>query len=284
MTDSGGEWSQVKRKGRKLRNVSKSLADENVPSDSLQPNPKPEYSIDDISKYHDNVSKKFKESSCWDQLQKLLDSARSSHHIPCVTRAVCLGTGPYDPADGSSQARRTAHMQTAAFCAIIDKIRTETKQEIKCFIQEPRFTQTDKEFCTTLGLEAVDSPGGFGLVDNNTLLFAIHLELEICNLAMRNTLPAIFIGTGLDEWLRVVDNTKERSGPLHRFFKLEGNYHKLTFPDLDYIFSSTSIYLREDGQLAQNASGSTSIAGDEKHEDGNHEENNETNTKVESFK
>ncbi|KAK4174157.1 hypothetical protein QBC36DRAFT_334238 [Triangularia setosa] len=270
MTDSGGEWNQVKRKGRKLRHVSKPVADEDALSDSLQPNPKPEYSVDDLSKYHDNVGKKFEESPCWEQLQKLLDVALSSRQIPHITTAVCLGTGPYDPADGSSQARRTAHVQTAAFCAIINQIRSRTKREIKCFIQEPRFTQTDMDFCTKLNLEVVDSPGGFGLVDENTLLFAIHLELEICNLAMRKALPAIFIGTGLEEWLRVVDDTKERSGPLHRFFKLEGNYHKLTFPDFDYIFSSTSVYLREDQQPTHSTSETSSVADDE--EDGKQED------------
>ncbi|KAK0737373.1 hypothetical protein B0T21DRAFT_163216 [Apiosordaria backusii] len=255
MADSGGEWNQVKRKGRKLRHVSKPVADENAPSDNLQPNSKPEYSIDNVAKYHDNVSKRFEESPCWDELQKLLESAFSSHKIPHITKAVCLGTGPYDPADGSSQARRTAHIQTVAFCAIINQIRAKTKQEIKCFIQEPRFTQIDKEFCAKLDLEAVDSPGGFDLVDENTLLFAIHLELELCNLAMRKTLPAIFIGTGLEEWLRVVDGTKERPGPLHRFFKLEGNYQKLAFPDLDYIFSSTSIYWKGTDSLSEAISG-----------------------------
>ncbi|CAP67719.1 uncharacterized protein PODANS_1_16090 [Podospora anserina S mat+] len=249
MADTGAEWNQVKRKGRKLRHVSKPVADEKAPSDNLQPNPNPEYSIGDLSKYHDGVTRKFEQSACWRKLEKLLDSALSSRQqLPRIARAVCLGTGPYDPADGSSQARWTAHMQTAAFCAIINTIRSKTNQEIKCFIQEPRFTQIDKEFCSKLDLEAVDSPGGFDLVDENTLLYAIHVELEICNLAMRKSLPTVFIGTGLDEWLRVVDGTKERPGHLHRFFKLEDNYHKLPFPDLDYIFSSTSIYLREDQQ------------------------------------
>ncbi|KAK0664501.1 hypothetical protein QBC41DRAFT_259211, partial [Cercophora samala] len=246
MTDAGAEWNQVKRKGRRLRHVSKPVTDEDPPSDNLQPNPKPEYTIDDLSKYHDNVSRKFEENACWEKLEKILESALSSQQIPRITKAVCLGTGPYDPADGSSQARWTAHMQTAAFCAIISWIRKETQQEIKCYIQEPRFTQIDKEMCSKLDLEAVDSPGGFDLVDENTLLFAIHLELEICNLAMKKSLPAVFIGTGLDEWLRVVDGTKERPGHLHRFFELEGDHRKLTFPDLDYIFSSTSIYLRAD--------------------------------------
>ncbi|KAK4170436.1 hypothetical protein QBC43DRAFT_197399 [Cladorrhinum sp. PSN259] len=244
MGESEGAWSQVKRKGRRLRHITSATSDEVSKTDGLRPNPNPEYSVSDISQYHEKIKQKFDESRCWSGLKEQIDSVASKKKLPTITKAVCLGTGPYDPADGSAQARKTAHFQTAAFCAVVDHLHGKGGQDIKCFIQEPRFTQVDKEFCAKLNLEAVDSPDGFALADQDTLVFAIHLELEFCNLALKVP-PAAFIGTGLDEWLRVVDASAEKPGPLVRFFELEGTHDKSPFPDMDYIFSSTSIYLRK---------------------------------------
>lgn len=92
-------------------------------------------------------------------------------------------------------------------------------------------------------------------MDQDTLVFAIHLELEFSNLALKDP-PAVFIGTGLDEWLRVVDASPEKPGPLVRFFELENTYSKTHFPDMDYIFSSTSIYWRKRKELAESDSNS----------------------------
>ena len=110
-------------------------------------------------------------------------------------------------------------------------------------VQEPRFTETDKEFCTTLDLEAVESPGAFSLVDENTLLFGIHMELDIYNQAMPK-LPGIYVGASLDEWEKVVDHDSNGQGPLSRYSEMEATYDRYTFPDLEYMFSSTVMYWR----------------------------------------
>ena len=117
-------------------------------------------------------------------------------------------------------------------------------REIRCVVQEPRFTETDKEFCGRLGLEAVDSPGGFEMVDGETLVFGIHMELEIYNLALK-TLPAVFVGASLEEWERVVHGEGEGGeDPLGRFKEMEEGWERYAFPDLEYMFSSTVMYWR----------------------------------------
>lgn len=125
MGEPEGSWSQVKRKGRRLRHVAKP-ADEGaskLESDILRPNPNPEYSVGDIFQHHEKLRQRFDESSCWGDVEKQIDSLVSEKTLPTIKKAVCLGTGPYDPADGSSQAKRTAHIQTAAFCAVVDHLR-----------------------------------------------------------------------------------------------------------------------------------------------------------------
>lgn len=105
-------------------------------------------------------------------------------------------------------------------------------------------TQTDKEFCARLGLEVVESPDAFALVDDGTLLFGIHMELDVYNHALSTGLPAIYIGTGLQTWELVVDNGANSDGPLAPFSQMEATYDIHEFPDLDYMFACTVMYCR----------------------------------------
>lgn len=116
-------------------------------------------------------------------------------------------------------------------------------QDIRCVAQEPRFTQIDKDFCATLGLEAVESPDAFAIVDENTLLFGIHMELQIYNQAMTN-LPGIYVGASLKEWEKVVDHQPSSDNPLTCFSAMDTTYDIYSVPDLDYMFSSTIMYWR----------------------------------------
>ena len=110
-------------------------------------------------------------------------------------------------------------------------------------VQEPRFTQTDKEFCAKLGLKAVENPDAFSLVNENTLVFGIHMELDIYNRALANR-PAIYVGASLQEWEKVVGHGLGDENPLTAFSEMESACDIYAFPDLDYMFSSTVVYWR----------------------------------------
>ncbi|KAL2260667.1 hypothetical protein VTK26DRAFT_5252 [Humicola hyalothermophila] len=242
---SEGEWSHVQRKGRRLRNAPMPT---NVAADSLhdglRPNPNPELSVEDLRRYHETlISKNEVISNWWVQLREALESALSKPNPPAITKAVCLGPGPFEPNDGSPSARQTAHMQTAAFRFIVDHLKSQSNQEISCLIQEPRFTEIDKEFCSTLGLKVVESPEAFAHVDENTLLFGIHMELHVYNQAMPR-LPGIYIGTSLDEWEKAVRPDAVGGESLSRFSIMDATYDTYNFPELGFLFWGTIMYWR----------------------------------------
>lgn len=83
-------------------------------------------------------------------------------------------------------------------------------------------------------------------MDENTLLFGIHMELEIYNQALAK-LPGIYVGASLEEWEKVVDHGSGAEGPLTAFTKMEASCDKYAFPDIEYMFSSTVMYWRRDG-------------------------------------
>lgn len=112
------------------------------------------------------------------------------------------------------------------------------------------FTQIDKDFCVELGFEVVDTPDAFPMVDEKTLVYGIHMELRTYFLALA-TLPTAFIGGGLDEWERVIDfdpSLKEFVAPIA---KMDATYTKYPFPDMTYIFSSTTMYWRKGDEASK---------------------------------
>lgn len=121
MANEQGQWSQVKRKWGRLRNApaptdigAGSLAD------ILRPNPSPELSVDELWRYHEMVTQHCQASEWLKKLRGILESVSTSQHCPVITKAVCLGPGTFEPTNGGSHERRTAHVQTAAFCSIAE--------------------------------------------------------------------------------------------------------------------------------------------------------------------
>jgi len=129
MTAQDGEWNQVSRKRGRLRNVPAPKLKEKAEAAAaaaeslgVRPNPSPDFTLDDILRYHDTVRQEWENSDCWRTLSETISNALSTENRPVIAKAICLGPGPYDPSNGSAAARRTAHMQTAAFRSIVDTL------------------------------------------------------------------------------------------------------------------------------------------------------------------
>lgn len=87
------------------------------------------------------------------------------------------------------------------------------------------------------------------MVDGNTLVFGIHMELQTYAQALV-TLPAVFIGAGLDEWEKLMNFNPdlESAAPIRQ---MDSTYDKFTFPDLDYLFYGTTIYWKKGNAPAE---------------------------------
>lgn len=90
-------------------------------------------------------------------------------------------------------------------------------------------------------MEVVESPAAFSMVDEDTVVYGIHMELKTYAQAL-TTLPAIFIGASLSEWETLMD--VDPAG-LESMRKMDTTYKNYRFPDLNYMFHGTSMYWRE---------------------------------------
>ena len=218
------EWTQVRRKPR--RNAQQQAAPPHVhirgtglsPTLGAHVPAEARLSAPDIQRDHNRQMAQWQESTCRQRLMDLFSAPGRPR--PRVSRAVCLGIGSFDPNDGSWWAKRYAHTQLAAFLTIVAALRDqenqrdgqdgsqhengqqEQPQPIRCFFQEPMFSPSDKEFIRGLGqeFEVVESPQGFELVDDQTLVFGVHLYCDIYSQAIAACVPAVFVGTSLGVW------------------------------------------------------------------------------------
>lgn len=218
------EWTRVARKGKGNKSGRAYVPPRPPPPaagapDNFRPNPAPRLSPQDIEADHQKIAAQWRATDSYATLRETVRSNAASH-AP-ITRAICLGLGPFDPEDGSWTAQRRSHTQLAAFLAVVQVLGACTQApvicappdltdsradkqnhgHIECFYQEPRFAQTDKDFiASALRGKIVESPRSYDLVDETTLVFGVHLYRDIWADALRRSLPGMFVGTGWDVW------------------------------------------------------------------------------------
>ncbi|KAI5860957.1 hypothetical protein GGS23DRAFT_202801 [Durotheca rogersii] len=196
VAESAEEWTTVHHRGRRtkthrpipLRSREAALTSQPLPS-SL--------SVADIEREHRRIADQWKTSACRRQLEEIILSRICNSEI---SEAICLGLGSFDPDNGSWEAKRTAHVQLAAFLYIADMLRPPGSSAIPCIFQEPFFNSADKAFIRSLGHEVVDSPEGFERVGASTFVFGVHLYRDIYLQAIASHIPRIFVGTPFHIW------------------------------------------------------------------------------------
>ena len=224
-TPSAGEseWTHVVSR-RRHKHLSSNHHDNESQSSSLAPRTTTLRTVASITEEYTKIYSHFRDSACYIALRHIISG--HSGTAKQVDRAICLGVGTFDPADGAWEAKRRTFIQTLAFLAIVEEIGTlpfpppsslerckfvaeayKTTEKVKgeklrCIFQEPIFTVSDKEFITSLGHDVVESPVACEMVTSTTFLYAIHLYRPIYCLALKLHLPSIFVGTGWDVWER----------------------------------------------------------------------------------
>ncbi|KAI1419187.1 hypothetical protein F5Y12DRAFT_284898 [Xylaria sp. FL1777] len=241
--ESQEAWVKVhRRKGRRPR---KNPSSTTPVSNTLLVSP-PSLSLEQVKQDHDRLAGQWKSSPSYGQLQELLSGHVAG--ISCsVTTAICFGLGTFDPPDGAWEQKRKAHIQLAAFLAIVDHLQSKASHRIRCVFQEPILNSVDKAFITSLGHEVVESPIGFQLVNPETLAFGVHLYRDIYSQVIATHIPAIFVGTSYGIW---EDFHGTENLDWARMKQLDLLCVKAKFPEnpADTSFSSTMIHWRRKDQ------------------------------------
>ncbi|KAK1985716.1 hypothetical protein LZ30DRAFT_355814 [Colletotrichum cereale] len=248
------EWTQVKSKSRFRRNAPRPPP--KIPGSALSKpadEPRAFKSVADITAEYEAFRTRWRDAACHARLRQLVEANAGNHRT--VRKAVCLGVGTFDPEDGGWDAKRRSYIQLDGFLTIVEVLCMSSlyrslafysalyKESILCSFQEPRFTPNDAEFLANLGHEVVESPAAFEAVDEDTLVFAVHMYRPIYEATLEKASPAMFVGTGWGVW---DEFATMKEGDFKCMSDMHDSHKHFPFPqDGTYTtFSSTCLYWR----------------------------------------
>lgn len=165
------------------------------------------YTLKEITVKYESLREKWEGSDACRELIALLEPYKEKNQIKNV---VVMGLGSFQMEMGD--VARSSLTQLAALTTIITTLRASfmpvlrkailTKyieiSNIPVVAQDPAFSPLDKEFLQTHGIEVVQSPDGFDLIDANTLVYAIHCYPIVYNEVGKKGAPAVLVGNDLN--------------------------------------------------------------------------------------
>ncbi|KAL8962943.1 MAG: hypothetical protein Q9193_000736 [Seirophora villosa] len=100
----------------------------------------------------------------------------------------------------SRSGRRCSQLQTAAMLTVIECINDgrDGTDLVRCFSQDPEYSDLDKQVLRIHGIEAVDDPQGFSLIGNNSICCEWSGYKFITRIVSEGPWPAATISRGID--------------------------------------------------------------------------------------
>ncbi|KAI9651268.1 hypothetical protein NHQ30_001306 [Ciborinia camelliae] len=158
-----------------------------------------------------------------------------------VKSVVCLGLGSLQSA--TREGRRTSFTQLAALMMILEEFGGIGPDKIQCVFQDPQYTETDKEFLKSLAGIVVDDPLAFDHIKEDSLVYAIHCYGPVYKAIGEGPLPAVIIGTDVNNFRRFNISTKAET-LAQDLDDMVKDCEMINFPQLRHDFSDTKIYWR----------------------------------------
>jgi hypothetical protein len=133
----------------------------------------------------------------WEDSEACTDLKEKLEGVEKIENAVVLGLGSLQ--SSRREGRRASATQLAALQTIIENLRDG---DVSVVLQDPQYTNLDKEFLTSLGYQVVDDPGAFAAIGTNSLVYAIHCYGPVYKSISEEPRPAVLIGTDVENFGR----------------------------------------------------------------------------------
>jgi hypothetical protein len=103
-----------------------------------------------------------------------------------VTKIVCFGLG--------SLARSRANTQHAAVESLISYFKGKTGHDVRCYAQDPAYSDIDKEFLKkTTGIDVIEDPKAFLEVNENTFVISVSPDVPVRQIVSDLQRPAAML-------------------------------------------------------------------------------------------
>ncbi|KIW16836.1 hypothetical protein PV08_04026 [Exophiala spinifera] len=125
--------------------------------------------------------------------------------------------------------------------------RHESVNDIKCYAQDPFYTDIDREVLERSGITVLNNPQGFLEVDDSTVVLSFCPDVPVRQVIAEIALPAMMIW----DKIRFFENELEKSLTTDpnspRLSKMiQSRYEEIEFPGHLEAFEPVSIYVRQE--------------------------------------
>lgn len=119
--------------------------------------------------------------------------------IEGIENAVVLGLGSLQ--SSRREGRRASATQLAALQTITTTTTTNSRA-LQVVLQDPQYTELDRDFLSSLGYKVVNDPEAFSEIRSGSLVFAIHCYGPVYKGISEGPRPAVLIGTDVENFGR----------------------------------------------------------------------------------
>ncbi|KAL9633532.1 MAG: hypothetical protein Q9204_003356 [Flavoplaca sp. TL-2023a] len=168
-------------------------------------------SLEEIETGFEEVRKQWNVSKAKLQVQKHMSRIIEDHRHR-LERVVSFGTGSFQSVADDS--RRATSFQVLAMLTMLESINEGRPQEelARCFSQDPAYSDYDKKFLRSIGVEPVEDPQGFLLVNNDSVVCLWRTEDYVGRKVSERPWPAVLI-KGDEELQTASNNPREENFP-----------------------------------------------------------------------
>ena len=204
-------WTRVTTTGKRHPAAVKSDA-LNVSTD-LRTVPQPGSNVQKVLKSFEKSIATWSGSESCTVLDNILISKILQNDVR-IDKCLIFGSGSFcGLSRGWISRHSVALQQLAIFCKVrdtigessheafilTDRLAVATSHKPRCLAQEPAYNDLDVDFLKTLDVEAVNSPAGYDLITEKSLVYAPYNEFSV-EMDIISRKPAILI-TGKIDWL-----------------------------------------------------------------------------------
>ncbi|KAL2785655.1 hypothetical protein BJX66DRAFT_314426 [Aspergillus keveii] len=183
----------------------------------------------------------WRDSQSWEQLKKAL----SGVSLPPVKKFVAFALSSM-PAFSDVPRDNRSLFQHALLVTLRDLLLESSTQEhdgIKCYAQDPAYTERDIAVLQSCGVTVLPDPEGFLEVDEETAVISISPNVPVKQVVSELARPALIIwntikGNGLEE----TPTTDPDSPRLQKW--INEHYETLEFPPEPELFGQLAVYAR----------------------------------------
>jgi hypothetical protein len=168
--------------------------------------------LEEMKKDGEYYQKQWESNEAHGVLKEKLGEAEGGRKVGNV---VVLGLGSLQSA--RREGRRASYTQLAALRTIISVLGVfhspfvieflsnpaqGNGQPLPCVLQDPQFTDLDKEFFFSLGWKILEDPEAFGKITGESLVYAIHCYADVYRKVGEGPRPAVLVGTDVGNFGR----------------------------------------------------------------------------------